>query len=249
MNCKSILPRRNTRTARVGRGIAFCLLLSLAAQLFAGQYYLAAGVPDGVALLAPPPLAGSSEETADLASVRAVFNGRTPAEEARARKDASLAFTLFEPAIGPVFHPGNLPKTDAFLEKVKADIGEAINAPKNYWKRLRPFQMDSRLSLGFQEQSFSYPSGHSTRGTVYALILAELFPEQKEGVLAVGRDIGWDRVLIGMHFPTDIYAGRTLGKAIMRELQTSPAFQHDLEEAKAEVKSRSAAGAQEGKPQ
>ena len=68
-----------------------------------------------------------------------------------------------------------------------------------------------------------------------ALLLAELFPERKEAILAIGRNIGWDRVLIGKHFPTDIYAGRMLGQAIVRELLANPAFQHDLAEAKAEV--------------
>ena len=68
-----------------------------------------------------------------------------------------------------------------------------------------------------------------------ALLLAELFPEQKEAILEVGRQIGWDRVLIGKHFPTDVNAGRVLGQAIVRELLASPAFQHDLAEAKAEA--------------
>jgi hypothetical protein len=35
--------------------------------------------------------------------------------------------------------------------------------------------------------------------------------------------------------PTDIYAGRVPGRAIVRELPASPAFQHDLAEAKAEA--------------
>ena len=51
----------------------------------------------------------------------------------------------------------------------------------------------------------------------------------------MGRQIGWDRVLIGKHFPTDVHAGRMLGKAIVRELLASPAFQQDLAAAKAEV--------------
>ena len=102
-------------------------------------------------------------------------------------------------------------------------------------KRKRPHQLDERLSLGAPESSYGYPSGHSTRGTVYALLLAELFPDRKEAILVVGRNIGWDRVLIGKHFPTDIYAGRVLGQAIFRKLQASPFFQHDLAEAKAEV--------------
>jgi acid phosphatase (class A) len=203
--------------------------------LFADNYYLAPGYPDGVALLAPPPTPESAEEAADLASARAVFKARTPVEQARAFKDASLSIFLFAPAIGPCFEPGKLPKTEALFQKVRTDISEPINTPKNHWKRQRPYQMDERLTLGRPEKSFGYPSGHSTRGTVQALLLAELFPEQKEAILAIGRDIGWDRVLIGKHFPTDIHAARVLGQAMVREFLASPAFQRDLAEAKAEV--------------
>ena len=100
--------------------------------------------------------------------------------------------------------------------------------------RKRPYEIDKSLGHDKPEKSASYPSGHSTRGTVYALVLAEVFPDKREEILAIGREIGWDRVLIGKHFPTDIYAGRVLAKAIFRELMASPAFQHDLAEARAE---------------
>ena len=155
------------------------LLLALAAPLFADTPYLAAGHPDGVALLAPPPVPGSAEEATDLAATRAAFQGRTPAEQARAVKDSTLSFALFAPVIGPVFRPGKLPKTEALLQKVKSEIGDAINISKDYWKRLRPYQMDENLSLGTPEPSFGYPSGHSTRGTVYASLVADLFPKRK----------------------------------------------------------------------
>jgi len=223
------------RRGRFGPPLALCLFLLVALPLLADSHYLTPGRPDGVALLAPPPTVGSAEEAADLASARAVFKARTPAEQARAFKDASLSMFLFTPAIGPFFQPGNLPKTEALFQKVKTDIAEPINTAKDFWKRRRPYQMDEDLTLGRPEKSFGYPSGHSTRGIVQALLLAELFPEQKEAILAIGRDIGWDRVLIGKHFPTDICAGRVLAQAIVRELLASPAFQRDLAEARTEV--------------
>ncbi|HWX21383.1 MAG TPA: phosphatase PAP2 family protein [Candidatus Binatia bacterium] len=215
--------------------VLLCLFLSTAAPLLGQEHYLVPGQPDGIALLPPPPAAGSVEEAADLASARAVFKGRTPAQEKRAMTDASLSFSLFAPAIGPAFAPATLPKTQALLEKVKIEISNAIDTPKDHFKRLRPYQLDEHLSLGQPEPSFGYPSGHSTRGTVYSLVLAELFPEKKQAILALGRDIGWDRVLIGKHFPSDVYAGRVLGQAIVRELLAGPAFQHDLSEAKLEI--------------
>jgi len=213
------------------------LALPGAAPLLAQEHYLVAGHPDGVALLAPPPAAGSEEAAADLATARNVFKHRTHAEELRANKDAGLSLFLFAPAIGDDFKSGKYPKVEELFSRVKAEIGDPINVPKNYWKRQRPYQIDPHLSLGEPEDNYSYPSGHSTRGTVYALLMAEIFPQKRDAILAIGRDIGWDRVLIGKHFPTDVQAGRVLGKAIFRELMASPAFQRDLAEAKGEAHS------------
>jgi acid phosphatase (class A) len=233
---KASLPGASHRQGRGWLALTLLLLLFVAPPLLADSSYLAPNRPDGIGLLTPPPEAGSAEEAADLASARAVFNGRTPAEAARAAKDSSISIFLYAPAIGPFFQAGKFPKTEALFQKVRTNIVAAINTPKDHWKRHRPYQLDEQLSLGQPEPSYGYPSGHSTRGTVQALLLAELFPEQKEAILAIGRNIGWDRVLIGKHFPTDIYAARVLGQAIVRELLASPAFQHDLAEAKAEVR-------------
>jgi acid phosphatase (class A) len=223
------------RPVRFGRALGLCLLLFLAPSLLAESFYLQPGHPDGVALLAPPPAPGSEEEAADLASARAVFKGRTPAETDRASRDYSISIFLFTPAIGPFFQQGRVPKTEAMFKKVKNDITQPLDATKDHFRRRRPYQMDEQLSHGAPEKSFGYPSGHSTRGTVEALLLAEMFPDQREAILSIGRNIGWDRVLIGKHFPTDIYAGRVLAQAMVREFLASPAFQNDLAEAKAEV--------------
>jgi acid phosphatase (class A) len=232
---RALVNLKLNRPGRAGLFLGPGLLLLAALPLLAESYYLAPGRPDGVALLAPPPSPGSAEEAADLASARAVFKARTPTEEARAIKDASLSIFLFTPAIGPFFQPGRFPKTEALFQKVRKDISEPLDQTKDHWKRRRPYQLDPQLTLGRPETSFGYPSGHATRGTVQALLLAELFPEQKDAILAIGRDIGWDRVLIGKHFPTDIHAARVLGQAMARELLASPAFQRDLADARAEL--------------
>ncbi|HVU99852.1 MAG TPA: phosphatase PAP2 family protein [Verrucomicrobiae bacterium] len=223
--------------------LALCLVLTLAGPALAQSIYLTPGHLDGVALLPPPPVPGTAEYQADLNTVRAAYHGRTDADTARVLKDASLAFSIFEPAIGPAFDLSKLPKTEAFLKRVKKDVGGTINVPKDFYKRKRPYQVDPALFFGRPEPSFSYPSGHSTRGTLYSLLLAELFPEHRDAILAMGCTIGWDRVQLGVHFPTDIYAGRVLGKALMHELMASKRFQHDLAEAKAEIAAAEAAPA------
>lgn len=190
---------------------------------------------DGVELLPPPPEPGSREQEADLASARAICKSRTPEQEAAALKSASLSMFLFAPAMGERFAPGELPKTEALFNAVKQQISGVVDNPKEHWKRKRPYQMDPELTVAKPERSYSYPSGHSTRGTVYSLFFAELKPEKREEVLKIGRQIGWDRIVIGKHYPTDVFAGRVMGKAIFRELMKNEAFQRALAEAKAEL--------------
>jgi len=50
-----------------------------------------------------------------------------------------------------------------------------------------------------------------TRLFAFALLLAELAPERRDAILEAGRQVGVDRVVGGVHFPTDIEAGQRLG--------------------------------------
>jgi acid phosphatase (class A) len=68
-----------------------------------------------------------------------------------------------------------------------------------------------------------------------ALVLADLFPDKHDAIIAKARSIGWHRVQIARHYQSDIYAGRVLAQAIVRELKASPDFQKDFAEVKAEL--------------
>lgn len=201
-------------------------------------HYLPEGRPDAAVLLAPPPLAHSAEQAADLAAVAAASRACTTNEAAVAFGEKKFSVFNFTPVIGACLQPGKLPKTEAFFERVQKDAAIATDAAKEYWKRPRPFTVDPSLASGKLEKSFGYPSGHATEAMVLALVLGELFPEQREAVTAIGRDIGWHRVWIARHYPTDIFAGRVFAQAIVREMKADPRFQHDLAEAKAEIETR-----------
>jgi acid phosphatase (class A) len=213
-------------------------------------HYLPAGKPDGVTLLAPPPLADSPEQAADMAETVAVHAQVSAADEAAAKSERKVNIFAFTPAIGSFFQPGKLPKTEAFLKNVIDDTEAVEDKAKEFWKRPRPYTANPALARGADdlEKSFSYPSGHSTRGTVFALVLAELFPDKSEGILATGREIGWHRVEIARHYPTDIYAGRVIAQAIVRELKNSPKFRTDFAEAQKEISSVLAAEKQTPAP-
>ena len=200
-------------------------------------HYLKAGQPNPAELLAPPPLPDSTEQATDLAAVISVSKACSSNQVALAFSEKKFSIFTFAPAIGSFLAPGKLPRTEAFFEPVQQDAASLADLGKDYWKRPRPYTIEPSLASGKLEKSFGYPSGHATEGMVLALVLAELLPGQRESILAIGRDLGWHRVWIGRHYPTDIYAGRVFAQAIVRQLKANPDFQHDLAEAKAELAS------------
>jgi acid phosphatase (class A) len=197
--------------------------------------YLTTGRPDALALLAPPPLPGSAEQEADLVEVRAVSASATMDQKAAAMAEKKFTVFNFTLPVGGFFKGDKLPKTTAFFKRVQDDAASVVDGAKDYYQRPRPYVIDPSLANGKLETSFSYPSGHSTETMTLGLVLAEVFPEKRDAIVAHARLMGWHRVQIARHYPTDIYAGRVLAQAIVREMNANPQFQHDLAEVKAEV--------------
>jgi acid phosphatase (class A) len=216
--------------------VLFSLALAVAPlHAQTNNYYLPAGKPDAVALLAPPPLPDSAEQAADMAEVRAVYHAATSNDIAAAYSEKKFDIFNFTPAIGDFFQSNNLPKTTAFFDRVQTDAAAVTDNAKDFYKRPRPYVTDPSLINGKLEKSFSYPSGHSTESMVLALVLADLFPDKHDAIIATARGIGWHRVQTARHYPTDIYAGRVLAQAIVREMKNNADFQKDFAEAKAEI--------------
>jgi acid phosphatase (class A) len=214
----------------------FSLALAVAPLLAqASDIYLPDGKPAATALLAPPPLPGSPEQAADLAEVQAVYHSTGSNEIAAAYSERKFSIFTFTPVIGEFFQSNNLPKTAAFFERVQKQAEIVTDQAKDFYRRPRPYTVDTNLANGKLEKSFSYPSGHSTESMVLALVLADLFPAQHDAIIAKARSIGWHRVEIARHYMTDIYAGRVLAQAIVREMKASPDFQRDCAGAQAEI--------------
>jgi acid phosphatase (class A) len=200
-------------------------------------HYLRDDKPNAIALLAPPPMPGSTEQAADLNEVRAVSHAASSNDVVVAYSQKKFTAFTFTPFIGAFFQSNNLPKTTAFFDRVQGDAVAVTDRAKDFYKRPRPYFVDPSLANGKLEKSFSYPSGHSTESMVLALVLADLFPEKHNAIIAEARSIGWHRVEIARHYPTDIYAGRVLAQAIVREMKKSSKFQRDFAKAKAEITS------------
>ena len=201
----------------------------------AQPHYLTGKKPDAIALLAPPPLPDSPEQAADMDEVQAVYHAAGSNDIDTAYSEKKFSAFNFTPAIGAFFQSNNLPKTTIFFENVQKDAEIITDNAKDHYKRPRPYTTDPSLANGKLEKSFGYPSGHSAESMTLALVLADLFPDKHDAIVSEARNIGWHRVQIARHYPTDIYAGRVLAQAIVKQMEKNDAFQKDFDEVKAEI--------------
>ncbi len=192
---------------------------------------------DWKALLPPPVASDSAEQHAELDLIVAVQTAASPAgiAEAKARV-GHMDVNSFADILGAWFKPNALPRTDALFQEIEAESKKLVTGPaKKFFKRVRPADADKRVIGHEKEDEYSYPSGHSTCATMYAYILADLFPELKEKLLDRSEQIGFNRIIVGAHYPSDVVAGRFLGKSMALRLLTDPAFQKALADCKREM--------------
>ncbi len=224
------------------RRIALLILLALPVPLaFAAPsknaYFGANTTPNVIALLPMPPEVGTPEEAADRESSLSVHAARTPAQIALGKSQNKLTVFHFSPAIGEWFQKAKLPKTDALFAKIDREVVPLIESAKKYYQRPRPAQVasDHFKDAIAKDETGSYPGGHATRATLYGMMLAELFPNQRAAIMAQSREIGWLRVTGGVETPLDVYAGRVFGRALAQSLARNPEFLADFEAIREEI--------------
>jgi undecaprenyl-diphosphatase len=87
-------------------------------------------------------------------------------------------------------------------------------------KRERPLfflEMSSKLSKGPGEiLDPSFPSAHAAFSFMMATLLALWFPRYRIIFFIVAGFIGWTRIYLGLHYPTDVIAGAILGYGITK---------------------------------
>ena len=60
----------------------------------------------------------------------------------------------------------------------------------------------------------SFPSGHATTAFAVAAVLSFWYPRWTAAFLALAAVVGWSRIALGSHFPSDVAAGAILGVAV-----------------------------------
>lgn len=60
----------------------------------------------------------------------------------------------------------------------------------------------------------SYPAAHGCFSTAAAVVLAGVFPQDRERLLAIGKEAAEARVWAGIHYRFDIDAGQEIGRKV-----------------------------------
>ena len=227
--------------------ILFCGSLQIKAQNDDIKLYFSTEeLPDLIKCLPPPPAFNSPEFSYDVLRYQWGKTQRLDSVRAAiARRDAVWTYEAllaeFNIPFGLNISKTETPEIWKLLETSLATTDQMRVAPKAYYHRLRPFEMYEEHLLSTETEAElsgegSYPSGHTMRGWLAALLLAEINPARADTLFARGWMYSESRVIEGAHWQSDIDATRVGASIGYAALHTSPEFLAQMEKAKNEFK-------------
>ena len=215
-------------------------------------YLPAAALPNSLLLSPAPPAAGSLEMSVDEAYSRKSLELHDTPAWTLAISDADLTFphaaNTFACALNADITEADTPHLYMLLRRTLADAGGATSVAKKQYKRVRPFLVNNAPMCSPDDEAYlrtdgSYPSGHSAIGMAWALVLAEISPDQSDAILARGRAYAASRMVCNVHWRSDTMQGRYMGAYTVARLHADPTFEADLQAARKELEAVRAKGA------
>jgi acid phosphatase (class A) len=200
-------------------------------------------VPDGLRIMETPIDTASFLYYDDLMGY---YEGKALRHSSRgqraiqgAAKKTKDLMRYFSPSVDITISKDATPALYALLDYSHAYLKQCTKSIKSRHPRKRPFVQFGEHTLmpeleGESGQTASFPSGHSTRGWGFALILAEVMPACSNAIFATGYEYGYDRVVAGYHYLSDVQAARLVASYGVAYLHTDEEFCRLMEEAKKE---------------
>ncbi|HET6275232.1 MAG TPA: phosphatase PAP2 family protein [Candidatus Cybelea sp.] len=190
-------------------------------------YYLQPSQVNLTVMLPPPPDVASAQARSDEEEVAAAVAARSRSQLFEAEETSVRTVFFYEPAVGSGFTEERLPVTAAFFTRVGSDVKGVIDDAKAYWGRPRPD--------GAQKRRGSYPSGHAAFAAASAIVLAQLLPAKRDAIFTQARTFAENRIVLGVHYPSDIASGWTAGTLAAYVMMHDRNFQRDYAAAAAEL--------------
>jgi acid phosphatase (class A) len=192
-----------------------------------------------IAQFAAPPARESPVTRAELDELLALQAKRTPAEVEAARADRRTRIERFYSALGlDPQDPPDLPRVEKLAEDVEDDLRLAVRSAKEHFRRLRPYEIEPRLEpcIGNVQGDLSYPSGHAAFAWAMAGVLADLVPERRAALEMRAQEFARQRMVCGVHFPSDLVAGKQAAETVLQSVRTNQKYSVAAAEASAELR-------------
>jgi acid phosphatase (class A) len=204
-----------------------------------GPHFIAPDQSAFVGHFAAPPARDSPATRAELDELLAVQTARTEAQVRAARADRKTDVSRFYPALGlDAASPPHLPQVERLAERVEDDVRIAVRAAKEHFRRLRPFEVDPRIDncIGDVKADLSYPSGHAAYAWAMAGMLSDLLPERRAELEARAEEFARQRMICGVHFPSDLVAGRQAAELVLRSIRSHRDYAAEAAKASAQLR-------------
>ena len=86
---------------------------------------------------------------------------------------------------------------------------------KRLFVRERPFITHAAINQAAAPlDRYSFPSGHTLHAISFTLLFAAYFPAWTAALVVLAFLIALSRVVLGLHYPTDVLAGASIGAAL-----------------------------------
>ena len=182
----------------------------------------------------PAPPEDQQSEHKDLFFLKNALATRTSQQVAKAKLGSVDEVFDFKESLGEDFSSLKLPKTKLLFDKVTKDTKLATIVAKEFFHRKRPFSWHSKTN-DKADDGYAYPRGHTTRAFVWGTLLIELLPKKEKEIKLQQREKAWNRVILGRHYPDDIYGGELYGHYLAEEFLKNENFQKEWREVKQEI--------------
>lgn len=186
--------------------------------------------------LPPPPQSGSTQQKSDEQTLLMLQSKRTKTDCERANSEALVDFdAFFRKPSGPLTKD-ELDQIRSLITEVDQDAYYFINKLKKEYPRERPFLYVAKLQPCVpKEKTLAYPSGHAAVSALIAMVAGDIFPAKAESLKHRAELIANDRVLGGVHHPSDIASGKIIASAIYEKLQKTKLFREAIQKTKRET--------------
>jgi len=202
-----------------------------------GPHFVSQQAVNFLLLLAPPPSPRDPRTTAELDELRRMRATRSVERVKLAKADVEETVFRLMTVLDRPLTPEQLPKTTAFFKKLTEDVEFPTQVAKKGFARPRPYAVASDLEpVCPLSDSGAYPSGHTTVGYYMGVVLAAMVPEKREAIFARMQEYAESRLYCGVHYRSDIEAGRIAGTALAALAMNNPDFQREFVVARGELR-------------